>query len=152
MVPPAGTDTAVTVELDWAEGGAEDLDLHVYVQATEGGDWQAINYRTIRSAQAGIGWLERDAIKAPGHEIIRVPETPSRLTVAVHRYSATGTFEGAHPHIRFLGGGQDLMVGFSDKDSDGAWWNVLDFRSQPPTVVVHGKVLNTEPDPSMEEL
>jgi hypothetical protein len=142
------TEAGAIVELGWTQGGADDLDLHVRVQAVEGGDWHTINYQTRGSSQASTGWLDRDTRHAPGREVIRVPHIPFRLTVAVHRYSATGTLGGANPHIRFIAERHDVLVRFRDNNNsrDAAWWDVLEFKARPGTVVVHDTVIGTEPD------
>ncbi len=149
---PAGAGAEVIVELIWAQGGADDLDLHIRVQAVEGGDWHGINYQAKGSSQASTGWLDDDARQAPGREVIRVPHIPFRLTVAVHRYSATGTIADAHPHVRFITKWHDVLVRFRDNGNtrDAAWWDVLEFKARPRTVVVHDTVSDTEPHPRSE--
>jgi hypothetical protein len=147
---PSGTEAGAIVELVWTQGGADDLDLHVHVQAVEGGDWHAISYQAKGSSQASTGWLDDDARQAPGREVIRVPRIPFRLTVAVHRYSATGILGGAHPHIRFITEGHDVLVHFRDNTKDAEWWDVLEFTARPGMVVIHDRVTDTEPDPRSE--
>lgn len=137
-------DPVAVISLTWSKGGAEDLDLHVWVQPTDGAAWQTINWRSPR-AQTGIGWLEEDVKRAPGYEVVGLAAMPHRLSVSVHRYSDSGTLEDAQPQVTFRGGGIETTVRCTNSQRAASWWNVLEFRSSPATIVINNELVDRIP-------